>query len=205
VSTRPIESGELPRRLARSHGLYGQDHYQLDETVIPVSILEDASILPFARSPYKVGKYTSKVGNATNSPTSAIRNEVASGGQGILLLDQLIISSSVANRIEVDKYGTLDGAPVSAGNLLDLSTPIGGAGAPKTVPVIVYNYADVVVVNGFPGSSLGVFRVPAATGIVIPLGFPLYPQEVLYIVGTGAVAGTLEMCWLGRWFPEVTA
>lgn len=177
----------------------------LDETVVPVVLVGDATGLPFSLDPIPFAVHATVTGQAANRASIAFSNQGPEGS--LAVIEQLVISTStgaVGQNFEVSRSGILQSAVAAVGSRLAADTGSdcrGGTGlVARNVPVQA-SWWDLVITSGGTLCELG--RMPAFHSLVLPVKHVLRRGEVLY-VKPDDVATDIMVGASGLWYNKLS-
>jgi hypothetical protein len=153
----PIGWGDISQRLRRAFNITGRIPTRLDENVVPVAIVRDCNVHPFATDPAVVACEHEVAAIVGVQGTIGIANTGPRGS--VLIIEKLWLSNSVAGgRIEVSKSGVLrtDGTFTDK-SLADMSTSCLGLATAVSAQAIMRAWTVAPAATG--GAIAQILRV----------------------------------------------
>lgn len=179
----PIQLGELANRIRRAFDVRGRMPLALDETVVPVLIVGDATDFPFSLDPLGFAGHGFVVGQAANRACVAVSNQGPEGS--IAVIEQLVVSTSTgaaSQDIEISRSGILQTAvaALETRRCADVTSDCrGGTGlVAREVPVLISEW-DLDITTG--GTICERLRTAAFTSVVLAVRHVLRRGEVMYV------------------------
>jgi hypothetical protein len=176
MSTR-IQQGDTTDRLRRSLGIRGPYSADLEPQLFPTVNLADLGEAPYALDPAHGAGYQSFTSQAANQATVGIVNEGPEGS--VFLVEQLVVSVSVATLIEVSRSGILQTAvaALDSNQMADTTSQARPGATGRDLPVRIVAWdANIVTV----GSICEVARLAVNSPLVLPVKHLLRRGEVCY-------------------------
>jgi hypothetical protein len=196
MAGRILQFGDLSSRLVRALDLVGgAGQLQLEEGVLPVVLLQDATQLPFALEPRAGLGYGQATGAAGQQATLGLTLT----GSGKLWIFQLIVTRTTAGPVEVNRSGRLEAGGTSTDRLMvDMSSSNAPNQGSLFLPVTIRQFTTPPV--GIGTGIAASFQLAAATALVWPLDAVLGQGECLYVKNTDN-ATQITCAFHGRYYP----
>lgn len=194
---RPFQFGDVSTRLKAALGLQGRDNWSVEEGLLPVVVVQDATLLPFAHEPRALLGYGQATGVAGKQATLGLTLT----GSGKLWIRQLIVTRTTAGPVEVNRSGRMEAGGTSTDRVpVDMSSSNAPNQGSQFLPAIVRQWTDPPV--GIGTGIAALFTLGAAVAFVWPLDCVLSPTECLYVKNTDN-ATQITCVFHGLYFPSV--
>jgi hypothetical protein len=193
---RQVQFGDLAGRLARALDLTsGAGALTLEEGVLPVVIVSDATELPFATEPRAGAGYGSVTGAVGQQATIALNLT----GSGKFWLKQLVISRATTGLIEVNRSGRLEAAGTFTDKImLDVSSKSAPAQGSLFLPLTIRQYTTPPV--GIGTGIAWAFSLGAGIALVWPVDMLIGQGETIYVKNLDT-ATLITVNFQGMYYP----
>jgi len=193
--TRIVQFGDLSGRLVRALDLVGGGELRVEDAIIPVAIVSDATELPFAQEPRAGAVY----GEATGAVGQQVTHALTLTGSGKFWLKQLVLSRAVTGRIELNRSGRLEAGGTSTDKtMLDLSSKSAPAQGSLFLPLTLKQYTTPPV-----GIGTGIacsFSLGAGVALIWPVDVLIGQGETIYVKNLDT-ATQLTANFQGMYYP----
>lgn len=193
--SRIIQFGDLGTRLGRALDLVGGGGLVLEDGVIPVVIVSDATELPFANEPRSGGVYGDVTGAVGQQPTLGL----VLNASGIFWLKQIMVTRTAAGWVEVNRSGRTEADGVFTEKVMvDLSSKSSPSQGSLFLPASVRQYTTSPAAIG--SGIAQQFFCPANSPIQFPIAAVIRQGEVLYVKNQ-ETATRLVVAFSGSYYP----
>lgn len=196
---RTYQFGDIAHRLAQALGLQGRDAFAVEESILPVAQVVDASALPYATEPRAVTCFGDATGAVGNSPHLGLTLT----GSGKLWIRQLVmVRPTSAGAVEINRSGRIetDGTFTDRAGV-DTSSNNAPNQGPQFLPLKVRQWT---VQPAAIGSGVAAqFRMAQNAPLVWPVDVVLSPGECFY-AKTLDTAVQLTTVFQGLYYPSLS-